>query len=303
MRHASGGCPHFRVSIVLIENRGFNQRKPQNLHLLLRSCASKVVVSMAGTIVAEIAAGILLVSVWYLWFFRTNRRRSRVLIEQIRSALGGHAQIVGIHWISPSRFHVRLRLFPEIFRHCSVAVQLVPRELPLSWFLSAIRNQRETLTFEADLDVPPGFSLEVHNQRWSGRSGRKRRRQPNLDRVETCGPFVLTTRTDWQREITAMMNALVASRDSDFLTVSFRRTSPHFAASVPVSSLSEEHTAHMAGTKCSTFCANWRTAPRHLDSRQLASGPSPHLTPNCDLRHTPLQHATRTINRVLGMVP
>ena len=202
---------------------------------------------MVGTIVAEIAAGILLVSVWYLWFFRTNRRRSRVLIEQIRSALGGHAQIVGIHWISPSRFHVRLRLFPEIFRQCSVAVQLVPRELPLSWFLSAIRNQRETLTFEADLDVPPGFSLEVHNQRWSGRSGRKERRQPHLDRVETCGPFVLTTRTDWQREITAMMNALVASRDSDFLTVSFRRTSPHFAASVPVSSLSEEHTARYGG--------------------------------------------------------
>jgi hypothetical protein len=45
----------------------------------------------------------------------------------------------------------------------------------------------------------------------------------------------------------AMMNALVASRDSDFLTVSFRRTSPHFAASVPVSSLSEEHTARYGG--------------------------------------------------------
>jgi hypothetical protein len=201
---------------------------------------------MLGTIVIEVLAGIVLVSVWYLWFFRTNRLRSRLLIEQIRTALGGHAQIVGVHWISPSRFHVRLRLFPEIFRHCSVAVQLIPRELPLSWFLSAIRNQRETLTFEADLDVPPGFSLEVHNQRWSGHSGRKRRR-PHLHHVEACGPFVLTTRTDWQREITAMMNALVASRDSDFLSVSFRRTSPHFAASVPVSSLSSEHTARYGG--------------------------------------------------------
>ncbi len=198
---------------------------------------------MVGTVIAEILSGILLVSVWYLWFFRHNRHRSRELIQQIRTALGGHAQIIGIHWISPSRFHLRLRLFPEIFRHCSVAVQLVPRELPLSWFLSWCRNQCETLTFEADLDVPPGFSLEVHNQRWSGRSGRRRRRQQHLHHVETCGPFVLTTRTDWQREITTMMNALVASRDSDFLTVSFRRTSPHFAASVPVSSISSEHTA------------------------------------------------------------
>ena len=95
----------------------------------------------------------------------------RILIEQIRTALGGHAQVVGIYWISSSRFHLRLRLFPEIFRHCSVAVQLIPRELPLSWLLSWYRNQRETLTFEADLDVPPSFSLEVHNQRWSGALG------------------------------------------------------------------------------------------------------------------------------------
>jgi len=196
---------------------------------------------MFRTIIAEVLSAILLISVWYLWFFRYNRSRSRILIQQIRTALGGHAEIVGIHWISPSRFHVRLRLFPEIFRHCSVAVQLIPRELPLSWILSVFRKQRELLTFEADLDVPPGFSLEVHNQRWTGRSGK--RRKPRLNHVEVCGPFVLTTRTDWQREITAMMNALVASRDSDFVSVTFRRTSPHFSASVPVSSLSDEHTA------------------------------------------------------------
>ncbi|HVZ17718.1 MAG TPA: hypothetical protein VG897_11405, partial [Terriglobales bacterium] len=42
---------------------------------------------------------------------------------------------------------------------------------------------------------------------------------------------------DWQREIMAMIDALVASRDSDFLTVQFRRNSPHLSATVPLSSL------------------------------------------------------------------
>ncbi|HLH08988.1 MAG TPA: hypothetical protein VKW78_17245 [Terriglobales bacterium] len=195
---------------------------------------------MIGAIFTEILAGVLLISGWYLWFYRRNRRRSRVLIQQLRIALGGHAQIVGIHWISPSRFHVRLRLFPEIFRHCSVAVQLVPRELPLSWLVSFVRRQKETLTFEADFDVAPGFNVEVHNQRWTGRTGRRRRHSPSVHYVDCCGPFVLTTRTDWQREITSMMNALVESRDSDFLTVCFRQKSPQFSATVPVSAVCSE---------------------------------------------------------------
>lgn len=195
---------------------------------------------MIGAIIVEIVVGVFLVSAWYLWFFRYNRRRSRALVQQIRNALGGHAQVAGIHWISPSRFHIRLSLHPEIFRHCSVVVQLIPRELPLSWLVGWLRKQRETITFEADLDEPPSFNLEVHNQRWSGSSSRERKRKRSkLRYVECCGPYVLTTRTDWQQEITAMMNALVASRDSDFLTVSFSRKSPHFSASVPVASVSK----------------------------------------------------------------
>jgi hypothetical protein len=37
-----------------------------------------------------------------------------------------------------------------------------------------------------------------------------------------------------------MMNALVASRDSDFLSVSFRRVSPHISATVPLNSLAPQ---------------------------------------------------------------
>jgi hypothetical protein len=134
-----------------------------------------------------------------------------------------------------------LRLAPGTFVHSSVVVQLLPREFFFHWFMSKLRKQQELATFEADLDSVPSFNLEVHNQRWCGRSRRGSKLNPNRSHIENFGPFVLTTRTGWQREITAMIDALVASRDSDFLSVSFRRTSPHLSATVPLNSLAPQN--------------------------------------------------------------
>ncbi len=184
-------------------------------------------------------AGVAIVVLWYLWFRRHNRRKSIHVLQRIKTAFAGHAQIIGVRWAGASRFSVRLKVLSTLFQHASVLVELYPRELPLNWLWSRLRKRKETLTFEADLECPPAFNLEVHNHRWCGRT----RTFPKDHRriaVDTCGPFVLTTRNDWQREITTMMTALVASRDCDFLTVSFRRTSPHFTATVPLDSLSPE---------------------------------------------------------------
>jgi hypothetical protein len=142
--------------------------------------------------------------------------------------------------VSASSFQLRVRLWPNLFQHTSVKVQLFPRELPLSWLIARLRRRQETLTFEADLDFAPSFNLEVNNHRWCGRT---RRRLPGNSEnwsMERSGPFVITTRNDWQREITNMMHALVASRDCDCLTVSFSRTSPHFSATVALQSISPE---------------------------------------------------------------
>jgi hypothetical protein len=194
-----------------------------------------------GTAVFEIVAGLIVVTGWYVAFVRYNRRKAAEVLLWIKTAFSGHAQILGVHWISPSRFHVRMRLVPNIFQHSHLVVQLIPREFALNWLISRFKKQQEVATFEADLDVPPGFNLEVQNQRWCGRSRRGTKIDPDHSTIENVGPFVLTTRRDWQREITSMMNALVASRDSDFLSVSFRRTSPHFSATVPLSCLAPQN--------------------------------------------------------------
>ncbi len=193
-----------------------------------------------GTVILEVAAGVIVVSGWYVCFVRYNRRKAAEVLAWIKLTFSGHAQILGVHWTSPSRFHVKMRLVPNVFQHSYLVVQLLPREFLLNWIISYFKKQQEVATFEADLDVPPGFNLEVHNQRWCGRSRRGTQIDPNHSTIENVGPFVLTTRRDWQREITSMMNALVASRDSDFISVSFRRTSPHFSATVPLSSLAPQ---------------------------------------------------------------
>jgi len=194
-------------------------------------------VGTVGTVALEILAGLVLVAGWYVAFVRYNRRRAAEVLLWIRTAFSGHAQILGIHWSSPSRFRVKLRVVPNLFQHSYVDVRLLPREFLLNWLLSKLRKQQEIATFEADLDAAPTFNLEVHNQRWSGRSRRGAKLNPHRSTVETLGPMVITTRNDWQREITAMVDALVASRDSDFLNVQFRRTSPHLSATVPLASL------------------------------------------------------------------
>jgi hypothetical protein len=193
------------------------------------------------TVLLETLAGLILVTGWYVAFVRYNRRLANEVLLWVKTAFSGNAQVLGIHWISSSKFHIRLRLVPNVFQHCYIVVQLLPREFVLNWIICKIRKQRELATFKADLDVAPGFNLEVHNQRWCGRSCRNAKLNLESAAVRNVGPFVLTTRRDWQREITSMMNALVASRDSDFTSVSFRKTSPHFSATVPLYSLAPQN--------------------------------------------------------------
>lgn len=193
-----------------------------------------------ATFSLELLAGLIVVTGWYVCFIRYNRRKAAETLLWIKTAFCGHAQIVGVRWHSASTFDVKLRLTTQGFQQTHIRVRLMPREFALNWLLSKFRKHQEVVTFEADLDSPPSFNLEVHNQRWCARTRRRSNPMPKKASVESCGPFVITTRRDWQREITSMMNALVASRDSNFLSVSFRRVSPHISATVPLNSLAPQ---------------------------------------------------------------
>jgi hypothetical protein len=128
----------------------------------------------------------------------------------------------------------------------------------LRWLLSRWRKQKETLTFEADLDHHPDFQLDVMHHRWAGSSNgssNARRRSWSITRPS---PVVLTTRQEWSQELSPLVSALMSSREKNFLTVKFHPHSPNFTATVELDVLSDQKTA---ATLISTL-------------RELASGAS-----------------------------
>lgn len=190
---------------------------------------------MLALLAVCIAIGLMMWAGWAGWFRRENRRRSQRALHWIESAFQGHGQVAGVRWANPSNFQVQLSLAQHLFQRASVAVHLLPRESPIHWLRAAWHKQQEVLTFTSDLELPPDFDLQVENHRWCGRT---RRRIPSATLLHTMRttPFMITTRAEWQHQST-MLDALIASRERDFLSVNYRRHSPHFAATLPLDSL------------------------------------------------------------------
>lgn len=169
---------------------------------------------------------------WYWLAVRHNRRRALQALRWIESALAGQGQATGIRWLAHSRFKVPLRLRCGVFHRAWMLVELKPCEMPLHWLLSKATGRKDVLTFQADLDLPPSFSLQVHNFRWLARSGKSSPSSRTSWSLEHVGPFVISTRMDWQKEISTAMASLAKEENREFLDVNFQRSSPHFSVSL-----------------------------------------------------------------------
>lgn len=182
----------------------------------------------------------LFCAVWYYVSVRHNRRKAVRVLHWIEAALAGHGRVVGMRWIAPSRFKVPLRLTAGIFHRAWILVEFTPCEMPVNWVVSRLKHQQDLITFQADLDGPPAFSLDVNNFRWFARSSKKTPLEGRHWTFEQPGPFVISTRMDWQKEITAAMTSLAGNSNREFLDIRFRRRSPHFSATMPLESIAPE---------------------------------------------------------------
>lgn len=96
--------------------------------------------------------------------------------------------------------------------------------------------------FEADLDWAPPFSLELQSYRLFARTRKDLPPDaPGWDFEQTT-PFILTTRKDWQREITSVITSLLSHPDRQFLSIAFSQKSPHFTATMALDSISPSST-------------------------------------------------------------
>ncbi len=195
---------------------------------------------MWGRAAICLLASAVVVVGWYLTFQRSNRRQAGRVMEWIQAALAGKGHVEAIRWLGPSIFHVALRLGTSLFQHPALMVRLVPREMPLKWLQHWWRRELPTLTFEADLDAAPGFNLQVHQHRWSGRSSKHVSPDPEHWYFEQVTPLIMTSSQSWDREVIGMMNALLSCRNREVLSLGFRRSSPHFSATVPLECISPE---------------------------------------------------------------
>jgi hypothetical protein len=174
---------------------------------------------------------------WYWLAIRHNRRRALQVLRWIEFALAGQGHASGVRWTAHSQFKVPLRLRCGVFHRAWLLVDLTPCEMPLHWLLSKARGQRELLTFQADLDLPPVFSMQVQNFRWLARSGRKAPNNRATWGFEHVGPFVISTRRDWQKEITSAMSSLAKGENREFTNITFQRRSPHFSVTLPLETI------------------------------------------------------------------
>lgn len=185
----------------------------------------------------DAAGAFAVLAIWYWWFRRYNRRKGLRVLDWVKAACAGRGSVGTTHWIGSRRLLAELRFPPHVFEHARVVVRLFPRAIPLNWALSRWRKEKETLSFEADLDSAPRFHLEALNHRWSGHNSHSLTSRNWI--VSRPGPIVLTSRTRWGLELSPMINALMASRERNFVSIRFSPDSPHFSATLEIDALSD----------------------------------------------------------------
>jgi hypothetical protein len=191
----------------------------------------------------DVAGAVALVGLWYFCFARYNHRRGTKALRWLEAACVGRGRVLEAHWLGTSGLQAHLRFAAHWFENARVTIRLLPRPQPVKWLLSAWHKQRETLTFEADLDCAPGVRLEVLRHRWVSHSDNKLVRESRDWTIVRPGPVVLTTCSQWRQEVPPIVNTLMTSRGHNLLSVRFGPESPHLAATIDLEALTDEQAA------------------------------------------------------------
>ena len=192
--------------------------------------------SMAILFVTLVAVIALFVT-WYVVSLRRKREKAREILRWIQASLVGRGHVVGISWMGASRFRVPLRLTCGVFRRAWMLVEMRTQETPVHWLIHKINSPQEVITFQADLDSPPAFSLQMQNFRWYARSSPKTEIEHTGWQFERLPSVMITTKPESQKEIAGTMTSLSRGDNGEFLEIGFQRRSPHFSAKLSLDSL------------------------------------------------------------------
>ena len=116
---------------------------------------------MGRLLLIDVLGAIFSLGIWYYAFARYNRRRGAAALRWVQIACRGRGKVVESRWSGSSRLQARFQFPSRWFENARLTLQLRPRPLPVQWLLSHWRKQKETLTFEADLDCPPASGSKL----------------------------------------------------------------------------------------------------------------------------------------------
>ncbi len=179
---------------------------------------------------------------WFLFFAGYNRRKGALILRWVEAACSTRGRVLDSKWLGKSCLQAHVSFAAHWFENARVTIKLLPRPILIQWIVSLWQRQRETVTFEADLDDSPTFHLEISRHRWLTQKPKEISSPARNWTLSKPGPVVLTTRTEWTHELTPVVNTLMTSRGHNLLTVRFRPDSPNLSATIPLEALSDEET-------------------------------------------------------------
>ena len=121
---------------------------------------------MGRMVLIDALSAIVLLGVWFFYFARYNRRKGATALHWVEAACSNKGRMLDARWLGVSQLHARFGFSAHWFDNARVTIRLRPRPIPFKWFVSIWHKQKETLTFEADLDGAPAFHLDVFHHRW-----------------------------------------------------------------------------------------------------------------------------------------
>jgi hypothetical protein len=171
---------------------------------------------------------------WYCFFLHYNRQRALQVFQWLKGAVTPYGGLGELSCRGSSRFRVWLCFSAADFRRPYLDLHLASRPFPLSWAWWRLQRRQETLTFCADLPVPPSEWVTIGRGRFplsaarsahtldSGRAGENGTQR-------TVAKIYLSTQPKGLPQLDGPMGVALAHGELDYLAISFRPRSPHLA--------------------------------------------------------------------------
>ena len=170
----------------------------------------------------------------YYWLQRSDQQRALRALRWIEHSLGTAGHVTGMRWLNHRQFEVPIKVVYPVFQRAFIQVTLAPG------FNLFRKADPDSLSFYADLDLRPAFSMTFENLRWFARTSKNIPAEAPGWTAMNCEPVVLTTRLDWDREATNGIYTILHGERRENMTVSYRKTAPHLCATLPLAALSPD---------------------------------------------------------------